>query len=51
MVVDLMTPMEADQLSGGLRDLGTITCPTCGYWTFHPPRVSASAERSTGPAG
>jgi CpXC protein len=47
MVVDLMTPMEAEQLSGRVRDLGTVTCPKCGHWTYHPPRISG--DRSTGP--
>ena len=40
MVVEVITPMKGDALTPrGVRDLGTITCPACGSWVFHPPRV------------
>ena len=45
MVVQVITPMEADALTAsGVRSIGTITCPACGSWVFHPPRVSSSAQ-------
>ena len=45
MVVQIITPMEADALTAsGVRSIGTITCPACGSWVFHPPRVSSSAQ-------
>ena len=41
-VVVTVTPMEEAVLSTGqFRKIGTVTCPSCGYWFFSPPKVSA----------
>jgi hypothetical protein len=47
MVVEVVTPTEAEALiSRGVSDVGTITCPACGSWVFHPPQGSSTVERS-----
>ena len=46
LVVKLLTPMEADALDErGLRELATVTCPVCGYWTYSPLTISSDARR------
>jgi uncharacterized protein with PIN domain len=48
--VEIITTVEEDALSAAeVRRIGTITCPECRAWFFHPLRVSSTAERSPGP--
>ena len=47
MVVASVSYMEADALSDkAVRSLGTVTCPTCGYWFYSPPKVSSDANKA-----
>ncbi len=48
--VEIITPVEEDALTAAeVRRLGTITCPNCGSWFFHPLRVSSTVERPPRP--